>query len=1351
MKKAVSLILGIVFTSSIFSQSDLIGKQDFSTNNTGFIENKGQIVDLEYKPNPNVLYLLNGEGLNVHLRQTGFSYDVYTVEKISVKENAEQPKSKFDEEKESYVWSFHRVDIELLGSNPNAFIDARQKSSDYINYYTSGTPDEGVLEVYNYQEVYYHNTYNKIDLQFLVKNGKPKYNFILHPGADIADIKLYFKGANRTSLTEKGEIQIETNQGTVLEKLPLSYYQETGEEIKLKPFEISENTFGIAGELSNDKTVVIDPIPTIVWNTFFRGDRPVGTIGSKSFDVVSKDSNVVIVGATSSTNNFASSGHQTTLGGREDAFVALFDSVGRRKWASYYGGWDYEEALGVTIFKNNSIFLCGWTESDDKIGYKGFKDTLSDSAFYSDAFVAKFDFKGHRIWATYYGGNKKDVAEKIVIDESSNIYAVGTTESEAGISAFGHQNNYGGQKDGFVVKFDSSGNRLWASYYGGAKEDNGQGIAVGKDYGIVISGYTDSDSGIFYNGHQMNLSSQAEGGYMVKFDSSGQRVWGTFYNGIVRSVAIDSGNNVYAVGRTNMETGIAFRAYKDTVSQYRDGFIAKFNSNGVRLWSTYYGGEEGNFQPTDEVNKVVVNKNNNNIYITGETTSPSGIASYMSHQPTYSFGKTPDAYLSKFDSSGKFIWGTYFGGKSFDFGKSVSVDENENIYITGWTSSSDFYGLVQSNYTPHQPNYPGDNSCFLARFTETGAEFSKRLNQKYCFGDTMEIHYRITGNVLTKFNSNNTFIIEVSDTNGSFKQHNNPWIDNFNDSNMSGVFKFKLLPATSWKSGSGYRLRLRSTNPPGYWELPDTISYQRELPKASFFGSMVTSCVDDNHLWTTNTSSPAVGMPTAYLWEFGNGDTSSSTSKYLNYTGYKQAGQYTVTLTLTDTFGCSHVASKVIEVSDNPIADFSVDSTIVCARDMLNLKDLSDPSSGTIKNWYWTFSDGKTSTWNNPTHSFDSSGIHSVKLKVRNNYGCYDSIEKQITVHPKPKARFKLKGVSPSTRFCFGGNLIEFENETQVESNKSVKYYWDFGDGDTSTKENPTKSYSIKQTFKPFLIAVDATYDFCRDTFQNFSWVRFEQFPVADFSINSPIEQCQKGNSFSFQNTSQVTSSPFYNVEWTILNQKITTLNTSGSFNVTGKIPVVLKITDLFNDCWDTVTKHISVVPSPTTSTISGATSSKGKKQETYSVANTSGSSYSWSVTNGTVVNGQGTSQVNVRWNENTGVTGTVSVTETSVDGCKGDIVNKPINLSPSSIINIDNKYNISLYPNPTNGELTVDVGDYKENYKVTVFNVIGKQVLSTNILVDNHLLNLQNLSRGIYLIKIEGEGFVKTGKIYLQ
>jgi hypothetical protein len=270
-----------------------------------------------------------------------------------------------------------------------------------------------------------------------------------------------------------------------------------------------------------------------------------------------------------------------------------------------------------------------------------------------DAFLVKFNSSGVKQWGTYFGGASSGASgmEKglsCATDALGNVYMTGHTPSTSGIATTGaHQTIYGGSStDAFLVKFNSSGVIQWGTYYGGEGVDIGYSCATDASGNVYMAGDAQQQnlpaSGISTIGaHQSAYGGGYSDGFLVKFDSNGLRQWGTYYGGSLLDVsfscATDASGNVYMSGETQSPNGIATSgAHQTTV----DGaFLVSFNSSGVRQSGTYYGG----------IKNVCTTDASGNVYMTGYTQSNSGIATTGAHQAVNGNSGYSDAFLVKFN------------------------------------------------------------------------------------------------------------------------------------------------------------------------------------------------------------------------------------------------------------------------------------------------------------------------------------------------------------------------------------------------------------------------------------------------------------------------------------------------------------------------------------------------------------------------------------------------------------------------------------------------------------------------------------------------------------------------------
>ena len=380
--------------------------------------------------------------------------------------------------------------------------------------------------------------------------------------------------------------------------------------------------------------------------------------------------------------------------------------------ATYYGGGGSDDGESISVDNENNILITGITGSSNfplqnSGGSTYFQGSCNGR---HDVIILKLNSRGVRQWATYYGGSYEDLGTSITKDVSNNIFVTGFTNSidlplqRFGNGAYFQEENAGGQNidDIFILRFNSQGIRQWATYYGGSCEDRGYSITSDGNSNILVTGRTSSSNFPLHNpgGGVYFQSNQAGHGdiFVLKFNSSGILHWATYYGGDYGdngySIVTDGNNNILLTGITS---SINFPLWNSGGGSYFqnvsggsfDIFILKFNSQGIRQWATYYGGND-----IEHVSSIATDVNNS-ILITGETEStnfplqnPGGNVYF---QNDYAGGPYyGDAFILKFTSSGVRHWATYYGGSGEDLGYSITTDGNNNILITGRTSSSNF-------------------------------------------------------------------------------------------------------------------------------------------------------------------------------------------------------------------------------------------------------------------------------------------------------------------------------------------------------------------------------------------------------------------------------------------------------------------------------------------------------------------------------------------------------------------------------------------------------------------------------------------------------------------------------------
>ena len=256
------------------------------------------------------------------------------------------------------------------------------------------------------------------------------------------------------------------------------------------------------------------------------------------------------------------------------------------------------------------------------------------------------------------------------------------------------------------------------------------------------------------------------------------------------------------------------------------------------------------------------------------------------------------------------------------------------------------------------------------------------------------------------------------------------------------------------------------------------------------FSFPTTICAGDTAFFN-NTSSP---VPGASTWHFGDGGTATG----LNATHvYAAAGPYTVKLINTYS-SCTDSITHVVNVIALPVADFSALTRKACKPPLtVNFEDDTAPPA---TSWQWDFGDGFTSTVQNPIHTYTTYGQFNVRLIVSNANGCKDTIIKNAFVDIR-----KIVVTVPQLPFehCLPGVFSPVPAVNAVDT--VLTWNWAFGDGGTSTLQNPTYTYNTQGVYGVVLITT--TTGGCTDTTRFADSVRVGTHPTVDFTA-SPVPVC---------------------------------------------------------------------------------------------------------------------------------------------------------------------------------------------------------------------------------------------------
>jgi PKD repeat protein len=276
------------------------------------------------------------------------------------------------------------------------------------------------------------------------------------------------------------------------------------------------------------------------------------------------------------------------------------------------------------------------------------------------------------------------------------------------------------------------------------------------------------------------------------------------------------------------------------------------------------------------------------------------------------------------------------------------------------------------------------------------------------------------------------------------------WFWDFGDNTTST----SQNPSHIYKTPGKYLLTLTVTTNTGCTDKFYGSFVVLDAPKVSF--TYTNHCSDSSVNFTNGTTIGGGNTISSYLWKFGDGSSSSSTSP--SHT-YSKAGRYSVTLYATSNNGCTDSSVNVVTVIPRPRPNFSFKN--VCVNESVVLSNTSTIDSGyRISSYLWRFGDGTTATGSTPSKTYTKAGSYSITLIAYSNTGCVDSSTQTITIYPRAVPGFN------SSFDCANSN-VDFTNT----STGSSTYLWRFGDGTTSTAQNPAHAYSKTGTYQVTLVS----------------------------------------------------------------------------------------------------------------------------------------------------------------------------------------------------------------------------------------------------------------------------------------
>lgn len=938
-----------------------------------FTENHGQLNDVSGKAVQEVLYQAAAPGIDIYLTTSGLIYVFHEHQPNPV--NSENQQTTTDLE-----WI--RMDLQGAAINREHIVADLQGAA--VSHFFSPNYPNGIMNVPQYNRIRINEIYPGIDwVLYGSETGGMKYDFIVHPGADPDRIRLLYESEQPLQLDQEGAMHITTRFGKLSELAPYSYLQSdqsvvrSAYQTQLMDAHRVCVTYSL-GNYSDDEELVIDP--QLVWGT------RIGNNGADVLQSITHDSNGnLFIAGSSASPGFplldAGTYFQPNAPTGYSVVVLKFNREGVLLWSTAYGGSAGDFGTSIVCDPFDNIFVGGVTGSAD-FPLQNTGTYFQPASANDAAFILKFDNNGNRLWATCYGGNMVERIHALTTDNNGNIYAAGYTFSAdfPVQSSGGYTQTYGGIGDAFLLKFDNTGNRIWATLYGGNGEDLGQSVSCSSDGTVYVGGYSQSTNfPVFNSGGYFDAGlNGARDAFLVRFDGNGNRLWATYIGGAgsdeLSTVAVDPFGNPFISGytrSTNFPVLDAGTYFDGVLGGEDDQFILKLNQTDNLVWGTYYGGnswEHPFMLPYTSFDNIDFD-DCGNVYISFLTSSPDvptynpGGGSYF--DGTYSMDPLldSDVFLTRFTNDGTLTWATYLGGMEYNYYEAMEIGINNELYLTGIWGAYTSGDLLNNpgNGAFYDSLAYANNDGYIFRFIPDPQQISVAQTPAGC-------------------SCNGTATVTVS---GGIPPYSFNW--------SNGVQTTNTLATTQTVTGICAGTLWVEVTSCGQ---SDTVFFDFPSgtpPAVQLVLSDSTVCPGTPIIFTA-----LVAPGTTANWLFGDGQSSAQLNPVHVYTA---SGTYDVSLTLTDAGGCSanQTFPALVTVYPQPVAAFTVDQDVVFISDPeVQFTDLSLGASV----WQWLFGDpdGGTSTEQHPEYEFPIPGTYNTQLVVANSFQCTDTANRWISV-----------------------------------------------------------------------------------------------------------------------------------------------------------------------------------------------------------------------------------------------------------------------------------------------------------------------------------------------------------------
>ena len=891
------------------------------------------------------------------------------------------------------------------------------------------------------------------------------------------------------------------------------------------------------------------------------------------------------------------------------------------------------------------------------------------------------------------------------------------------------------------------------------------------DFGIWNRALTQSEITAYYNSQQQ----------ITSFTKTPNFKWAKGVGGVYSedglAICNDSSRNVFVTGKYS-STAVSFGSIQVPTPYSDDIFVAKYDKKGNAIWVKTFGGSNSENYSTDNdlTGANIISDNNGNIYVSGSFLSDTLLIG-TTKLPNAGLG---DFFIAKYDNSGNLLWAKKGGGNDFDYVFGMTTDINGNVIVSGrFSSTSISFGsttLVNSGANDaFIVKYSSTGSVIWAkRAGSTGDEIfhsvtSDNNNNIYVTGWYNSISLTIGSTALSnsggidilvaKYDANGN-VIWAKRVGGIGDDYSRSILNDASGNILigGGFTSSSLTVGTNVLSNSGGKdILIVKFDASG-----NVVSSKKAGGLGDEYITKISKNANGNTLISGNFTTSDLYLDTNKLTNSGGKDIFfSEADNSGNFLWAKKIGganddilnDFSVDINgnanLTGNFNSPTLSFDYANVSNHPLSNGLILKDIFIAHistiynneilqnQVICYNSIPDNISGSDKvissaSYKWIQANANLIYTNaigiNNLKDYQPSNLSEstwYKRVIQNGSIKDTSNAIKIEVIGKPISVIKVN----SKNQCFKLNQFEFIDSSKVLGNGTIgQNIWDFGDGTTSLDKNPIKSYSQSGTYNVKL-RVFTNY-LCSDS----SLLQVKVFENQTTKISfDKTTQCLIGNAFILVDSTKLINGSIASRVWNFGDGTQSTIkNPIKNYTKSGLYTIkLLTITD--NGCIDSASISVKILKSPSAGKVVGqATNLLLNTPYNYIVNQQLNHNYEWIVDNGVIASGQSTNSLSVQWLTNG--QGSLKCILTNSDNCTDTAVLN-VNVGPTGINDIKNS-NIKIYPNPTNNIINIEGLNKKENNSIQIFDMQGKLVI-TKTINEKGTIDLSELNKGVYVIKI--------------